>query len=648
MTCRLHDTASRRLDNGQMWALPLTVASIAASATPDSAATTRRGGARPPGGLRHAPAGRRTGNRLREDGRHAVYSFEGVTPTVHTGAARRGDPTRCGGDGCTGPGEEAADRGRQGVGAQQPVDLRRTGPPARRRHHGSHHARSRPPLTALGVSPRERRGSPASSAQSRQPSLVSPVSSAQSRQPPVQVRALAPQLLQPQLADRQRAVNRLAVARAVSLQAFRRSGGRSVVHQLRPSGSSRLVPQFPAERRSAEQLAELRGGGEYPGFGLVQAQVRQEPPVSHGKRERTFDVLDPYERIGCRPVGHAGRIGWEAIVVQQGGDHIEAAVSQQPPDLTLQLRPATDTAAVRAGCGRPPGDHDGTRDAPSVRCQMGLEEVERDGLLGLTFDEQVDPANPHQDVCSGAGLPPIRFFSHSSPSEYSANQSCNSSASGRLNTDAPSRRSTTTRSASSNWFMSVTDWVATTTFRSLAAERNIPASWTMAYGCSPSSGSSNTTSRGSSGESSSVARQMKRSVPSESWFAENTTSESTCRQRNRIRSSVVGRRTKSRKNGATCRTAPTMRRYAGSCSVCSRYRKAARLPASDRRLRLSATGLCCFTGASRLVSWKWKTRQPPRSLTMYDATDGRSRSSTTSCNRVSRCPRPIDLSHALA
>jgi hypothetical protein len=37
---------------------------------------------------------------------------------------------------------------------------------------------------------------------------------------------------------------------------------------------------------------------------------------------------------------------------------------------------------------------------------------------------------------------------------------------------------------------------------------------------------------------------------------------------------------------------------------------AARLPASCLSARLSAVGTRCFTGASELVSWKWKTRLP--------------------------------------
>ncbi|MFF0144511.1 hypothetical protein [Amycolatopsis sulphurea] len=68
---------------------------------------------------------------------------------------------------------------------------------------------------------------------------------------------------------------------------------------------------------------------------------------------------------------------------------------------------------------------------------MRLEDGADHDFLGLTFPEQVQPPVCHAPpVSSRTGRPPSRFFSHSSPSEYSASHALSESRSGLVNSDA--------------------------------------------------------------------------------------------------------------------------------------------------------------------------------------------------------------------
>src|SRR5258708_364684 len=137
--------------------------------------------------------------------------------------------------------------------------------------------------------------------------------------------------------------------------------------------------------------------------------------------------------------------------------------------LTLQLRPARDAALERRTSGRSLSREDRQCYIYLLASKVRPQDVSGDHLLCLALAEYVNAM--HRQPRSACGRPPSRFFSQSSPSEYSASHSLRRTGSGRSKTEAPPRRSTTTRAASSNWFIKVTDWVASRTWPPWLAAR---------------------------------------------------------------------------------------------------------------------------------------------------------------------------------
>lgn len=233
-------------------------------------------------------------------------------------------------------------------------------------------------------------------------------------QPAIKVWTLLTEPRQAKLGYRKWTLECLSVRWPLSQEPLGWSRGRSIIDKLWPAALGNGLSQGPSASDVVAEFTHVVNRGEYPRLGLVQDEMGQKRRMINPLRHRPLNVLHPSDGIAARAVAHPRGIRREAVVVDDGREQVKPRPEQEV-DLTVDLDPGAHPTASGGLVSNALCLENREVDDPTQSLEVRDQEVAHDRLLGLPLNKEMKPS--HGQTESRFGLPPIRFFCQSSPSE---------------------------------------------------------------------------------------------------------------------------------------------------------------------------------------------------------------------------------------